>query len=322
MDTELMLEMYCCMVRIRRFEEEVERLFLEGEIPGFTHLSIGQEAVAVGSCLALQEDDYITSCHRGHHYAIAKGMELAPMMAELFGKKTGFQSGKGGSMHVSDFDKGMLGGYAIVGGGIPVAAGAALACQMKKLNKIVATFFGDGGINTGAFHEALNVAAVWNLPILFICDNNRWAVSTSIESAVKLKRLSDRAAGYGIPGVTVDGNDVLEVWEAVNKAASRARQGKGPTLIEAQTYRMRGHFIGDPQHTVPREELEQWKKRCPIKRFGAELMRQGILSKEKVELIREEIEKDIQKAIAFARESPFPERDAAFKDVYGTEVLP
>lgn len=322
MDNDLMLEMFRLMVCIRRFEEEARKLFLAGEIPGFIHLSIGEEAVAVGSCLALQQDDYVTCYGRGHHCNIAKGVQLGPLMAEIFGRKTGLQGGKGGSMHVCDFDKNMMGCYAIIGGGLPIAVGVALACQMKKLNRIVVAFFGDGATNTGAFHESLNMAAIWNLPILFICENNRWAVSFPIESAVKLKRLSDRAAGYGMPGVTVDGNDVLAVWDAVRKAASAARQGDGPTLIEAQTYRMAGHYVGDPQPNVPKGEIEKWEKKCPIKSFQAKLMEQGILSERKVKSIYENVEKELEQAIAFARESPFPEPKAAYKDIFSTEVLP
>jgi TPP-dependent pyruvate/acetoin dehydrogenase alpha subunit len=216
----------------------------------------------------------------------------------------------------------MLGGYAVVGAGLPVAVGAALACRMKGWDRIVASFFSDGATNTGAFHEALNVAAVWNLPVVFICDNNRWAVSTPVESTSRLQRISDRAWGYGIPGVTVDGNDVAAVWRAVREAASRAREGKGPTLIEAQTYRMAGHFVGDPERTRPREELEQWRERCPIRRFEHQLMAEGVLSEEKAELVCREIQEEIEKAIAFARGSPFPEPEVALRDVYGTEVLP
>ncbi|MFC1913999.1 thiamine pyrophosphate-dependent dehydrogenase E1 component subunit alpha [Chloroflexota bacterium] len=320
MKDSLKVEMYQRMLRIRKFEETVESLFLKGDIPGFIHLSFGQEAVAVGSCLALRDEDYITSTHRGHHYCIAKGVEMAPMMAELFGKKTGLQGGKGGSMHVSDFDKGMLGGYAVVGAGLPVAIGAALACQMQKSGRIVATFFSDGATNIGAFHESLNVAAIWNLPILFVCDNNRWAVSTPIESTYKLPKISDRACAYGIPGLTVDGNDVVAVWQAVNEAASRARQGGGPTFIEAQTYRMAGHFVGDPERTRPKEQLEKWKEKCPIRTFEEHLIADGTILEKNAELIRKQAQKEIEGAIDYAKESPYPDSEDAFKDLGGMEV--
>jgi pyruvate dehydrogenase E1 component alpha subunit len=316
-DGKALVQMYRTMATIRRFEEEVERLFKAQEIPGFIHLSIGQEAVAVGTCFALKDGDVITSTHRGHHYCIAKGVELKPMMAELFGRKAGLQRGKGGSMHVSDFGRGVFGGYGIVGGGIPVAAGVALACKLQGLETISVAFFSDGACNTGVFYESLNMAAVWNLPMIFMCDNNQWAVQTPVKAMMTVKEISDRAKAHDIPGITVDGNDVVGVYRAAQEAAQRARGGEGPTLINAKTYRIGGHFVGDPEHNRSKEEIEEWRKKGPIRRLGAKLQEEGILNEDDIANLEVQVSSEIEDAIDFARRSPLPEPEEALQHVFG-----
>lgn len=315
-DAQMQVEMYRRMVKIRRFEERVEVLFKATEIPGFIHLSIGQEAVAVGTCLALQDGDAVTSTHRGHHYCIAKGVDIKLMMAELYGRKTGLQRGKGGSMHVSDFSKGVFGGYGIVGGGIPIAAGIALACKLKRLPTIAVAFFSDGACGTGIFYESMNMAAIWDLPMIFVCDNNQWAVSTPAKAMMRVEEISDRSKALGMPGVTVDGNDVMAVYHAAHEAAQRARSGGGPTLINAKTYRLGGHFVGDPEHGRSKDEIEEWRKKCPVRRLGEKLQDERILNADDVRAIETEISKEIEDAIDFARRSPNPEPTEALQNVF------
>jgi pyruvate dehydrogenase E1 component alpha subunit len=267
----------------------------------------------------LRKEDYITSTHRGHGHVIAKGGELKYMMAELFGKKTGYCKGKGGSMHIANINIGILGANGIVGGGIPIAVGAALSCKMRKTDQVTTCFFGDDASNTGAFHEGLNLASIHHLPVVFICENNLYGISVPQKQHQAIKDISIRAKAYNMPGITVDGNDVLAVYEASGKAVERARTGEGPTLIECKTYRWRGHHEGDPNRGSryrPAKEVEEWMKKCPIRRFEEGLIKKKILTKEKVKTIREEIEKEIDKAIAFARESPYPNPQDLYEDVY------
>ena len=313
-----MVNMYKIMVTIRLFEGRLPELYATG-FTGLTHLYIGQEAVAAGVCANLRKEDYITSTHRGHGHVIAKGGELKYMMAELFGKKTGYCKGKGGSMHIADIDIGILGANGIVGGGIPIAVGAALSSKMRKTDQVTVCFFGDDASNTGAFHEGLNLASIHHLPVVFICENNLYGISVPQKQHQAIKDISIRAKAYNISGVTVDGNDVLAVYEASGKAVERARTGEGPTLIECKTYRWRGHHEGDPNRGSryrPAEEVEEWMKKCPIRRFEERLIKKKILTEEKLKTIREEIEREIDKAIAFARESPYPNPQDLYEDVY------
>ncbi|MBC7189324.1 pyruvate dehydrogenase (acetyl-transferring) E1 component subunit alpha, partial [Candidatus Aerophobetes bacterium] len=304
------------MLEVRYFEEAAVELFQAGRLPGFLHSYLGEEAVAVGVCSALEKGDYITSTHRGHGHVIAKGASLEKMMAELFGKKTGYCKGKGGSMHIADFSIGVVGATGIVGSGIPIATGVALACKMKKTGQVVACFFGDGASNTGAFHEGLNLASVWDLPVIFVCENNLYAESTPQREHQKIKDVSIRAVSYNMPGVTVDGNDVIAVFNAAKKAVERARKGEGPTLIECKTYRWMGHYIGDPAVYRSREEVEEWKKRCPIKNLKNKLLKEGVFSQEELTGIEEEVKKSIKEAIEFAEKSPVPELKEALEDIY------
>jgi len=318
---EFLLELYQKMLRIRLFEASVVSLFAEGFIPGFVHSYIGEEAVAVGVCSCLNQDDYITSTHRGHGHLIAKGGKVNRMMAELFGKKDGYCKGKGGSMHIADFDIGILGANGIVGGGIATAVGAALSIQMRGTDEVVVCFFGDGATNRGIFHESVNLASIWNVPVIFVCENNLYAISVSQARHMKIKEISRRADSYGIPGVVVDGNDILAVNKVVGKAVSRARKGGGPTLIECRTYRWRGHYEGDPDVAYrSREEVEAWKRRCPILRFKNKLCEMNVLDDEKAKDIERAIEKEIEEAVEYAKKDPFPDELSALEDVYSDLV--
>lgn len=308
--------MYRQMLRIRLFEEQVEQLFKMAEIRGTTHLYIGEEATAVGACSAIERDDYITSTHRGHGHCIAKGGEVKYMMAELYGKSTGYCKGKGGSLHIADLSTGNLGANGIVGGGIPIAVGAGLSISYQEQGKVVLCFFGDGAANTGGFHESINLAAVWNLPVIFICENNLYGMSTPFSEAAKNTNVAERAKAYGIEGCVVDGNDVLAVYEAVKKAADKARNNGGPTLIECQTYRWRGHSKSDPRAYRTREEEKEWREKCPIKRFRKHLIEEEKMTEAEVEKIEREVEDEIERSVEFSKESPFPKPEDALKDVY------
>jgi TPP-dependent pyruvate/acetoin dehydrogenase alpha subunit len=263
--------MYTTMVRIRAFEERVAREFAAGKIPGFVHLYSGEEAIATGVCAALQPHDYITSTHRGHGHLIAKGGKTDRTMAELFGRKTGYNKGKGGSMHIADMDLGILGANGIVGAGLALAGGPALAAQIRETDQVTACFFGDGASNRGTVHEGMNLAAIWKLPVIYVVENNQWAQSSNVSETVKLGNIAERASAYGIPGVTVDGNDVLAVYEAANEAVKRARNGEGPSVVEGKTYRYHGHYEGDPCNYFPDGEIEKWKKKDPIPRLSCEI---------------------------------------------------
>jgi pyruvate dehydrogenase E1 component alpha subunit len=313
------INLYKKMAEIRLFEEKIQDLYARGLVPGSVHLYIGQEAVAAGVCAHLRKEDYITSTHRGHGHLIAKGANLRYMMAELFGRKTGYCKGKGGSMHIADFDLGILGSNGIAGGGIPIAVGAALSSKMRGTDQVTVCFFGDGSSNNGTFHEGLNFASVHRLPVVFICENNLYGISVSQKQHQAIKDISIRSVAYKMPGITIDGNDVLAVYLASGEAIQRARAGEGPTLVECKTYRWRGHYEGDPNQgrryrTV--EEIQAWMKKCPIKRFEEKLIKEKVLTKTKMRRIREEIEKKIVEAVVFANQSPFPDPDDIFEDVY------
>jgi pyruvate dehydrogenase E1 component alpha subunit len=304
------------MWQIRLFEEEVESLFMEGQITGSTHLYIGEEAVAVGACTALRPDDYITSSHRGHGHCIAKGGQLKPMMAELLAKETGYCRGKGGSMHIADLELGILGANGIVGGGIPLATGAALASVIKESDQVTLCFFGDGAANQGGFHESANLAAVWRLPVVYICENNLYAMTTPARQHLSVTDIAPRANAYGFPGVTVDGQDVLAVYEATVEAVDRARRGEGPTLIECKTYRYKGHYIGDPIVYRTKDEVDEWRVRDPILIFQAHLEDRGLMDARTASALRAEVADDVRDAVRFAMDSAEPPMDALWQDVY------
>ncbi|MGQ9538500.1 MAG: pyruvate dehydrogenase (acetyl-transferring) E1 component subunit alpha [Candidatus Bathycorpusculaceae bacterium] len=311
-----LVEMYKLMVKIRLFEEKVFELYAQNLVPGTIHLYTGQEAVAVGVCSALRKDDYITSTHRGHGHCIAKGADIKRIMAEILGKETGYCKGKGGSMHIADFSIGMLGATAVVGAGIPIAVGAGLSIKLRKTSQVAACFFGDGASNQGTFHEGINMAAIWQLPVIFVCENNLYAMGTRQSRVMKIENIANRAAAYGIPGAVVDGNDVLAVYEAASSAVERARRGEGPTLIECKTYRHRGHSRVDSAKYRPREEVEAWLAKDPIKRLRERLLQSNVLTEVEIQLMDKEISTEIEEAVKYAMESPYPEPEEALEDVY------
>jgi TPP-dependent pyruvate/acetoin dehydrogenase alpha subunit len=303
-------------VLLRRHEERVNELYLQGKIPSTLHLYIGQEAVATGVCANLRVDDYVLSTHRPHGHALAKGMEPRRLMAELFAKSSGCCRAKGGSMHIGDISKGIVPAIAIVGGNVPIAAGIGLAAKMKKTDCVAACFFGDGATNEGAWHEGLNVAAIWDLPVIFVCENNLYAASTPISNSFRIENIADRAAAYGMPGVIVDGNDVLAVYRASRQAIERARQGGGPTLLECRTYRQCGHSRSDPRTYRSREEEATWKERDPIVLFRQWLLAQPGFSASQLEETDREVEAVIDEAIAFAESGPEPQPADLYADVF------
>lgn len=311
------LDLYRRMVLIRQFELRAINERKSGLIPGFIHACIGQEATAVGACAALNADDVITSTHRGHGHLIAKGGDPKYMMAELAARSTGYCGGKGGSLHMTDFDLGILGANGIVAGGIPMAVGAALAFQMRKQPRVALAFFGDGAVNEGAFHEAANLAGLWKLPVIFLCENNLYGEGTPQHKQAPVADLSLRAAGYAFPGVVVDGNDVLAVYEATKAAAERARAGGGPTFVEGKTYRHRGHYEGDPTIYRSKEEVELWKQRCPVAYFGQRLLDEGIAVQADLDAIEAAVKHELDNAVAFAASSPAPAPETALAGVYG-----
>ena len=313
---EKLSEMYKKMLEIRYFEEKVFELYGQNLVPGTIHLYAGEEAVAVGVCSGLRKDDYITSTHRGHGHCIAKGADLKRTMAEILGKKTGYCKGKGGSMHIADFNIGMLGATAVVGAGLPIAVGAGLSAKLRKTDQVVACFFGEGASNQGTFHESINMASAWSLPVIFVCENNLYAMGTRQSRIMNIENIADRAAAYGIPGVTVDGNDVLAVFEASQKAVDQARSGAGPTLIECKTYRHKGHSRVDPAKYRPKEEVEQWLANDPLKRFRTTLQQNENFSQAEVQKIEENVAAEIEQAVKFAVESPYPAPEEALEDVY------
>jgi acetoin:2,6-dichlorophenolindophenol oxidoreductase subunit alpha len=304
------------MWKIRKFEEAVDDLFARGLMHGTMHLSIGQEASAAGATSALEEGDYITSTHRGHGHCIGKDADITKMMAELLGKETGYCRGRGGSMHIADVETGNLGANGIVAGSIPIAAGAALALRMKGSDRVVLCFFGDGALNEGGFHEAANLAAIWNLPVVFLAENNKYGMSMDWKRATALKKLSDRSGGYGFEGVTVDGNDVLEVRRTVAEAVSKARSGRGPTLVESVTYRWKGHSKSDQNRYRTRDEISEWREGDPIRRFAALAVHRGWMGEDETAAVEREAVEIVDVAIEAAKAGPDPSLSGIEEEVY------
>ena len=315
MEKGLMVESYRKMVLIRKFEMCASKLFAQNKLPGFLHLYVG-EAVATGVCSALEVTDYITSTHRGHGHLIAKGGDVKKMMAELFAKETGYCKGKGGSMHISDRDKGILGANGIVGAGIPIANGAAFASKYKGDGRVAVSFFGDGAANRGTFHEALNMAAAFKLPAVFVCENNLFAISVCARYHMAISDISDRAAAYGMPGYSIDGNDVELVYETTKAAVERARRGEGPTLIECKTWRHRGHYEGDPDDYRTAEEKAAWMQKDPIERLAKRLIEEGICTQAELDAIASDADKLLAEAIDEAEAAPVPSVSALMADIY------
>ena len=323
-DKGLLMEMLRRMLRIRYLEEEVIRMVERGEMIGAAHSYIGEEAVAVGACLALRDDDWMTGTHRSHGHPIAKGGDPNKAMAELLGKRTGMCKGKGGSMHLADFSVGILGESGILGSSIPTAVGAALGSKLQGNDRVAVAFFGDGASNEGAFHESLNLAAVWKLPVIFLCENNQYAVTSSFKVMVATENISDRAAAYDIPGVLVDGQDAIAMYEAMSEAVARARAGQGPSLIEGRTYRYHDHSLGLGRivRVTYREdeEVEQWKQRDPIDIHTQRLISQNIATQAEIDQLDGEVKKQIEDALEFARQSPYPDPSELFDDMFANPI--
>jgi TPP-dependent pyruvate/acetoin dehydrogenase alpha subunit len=314
---ESLTSLYERMLLIRRFEERVAKLFAEGELPGFVHLYVGEEAIAVGVCSTLRDDDFITSTHRGHGHVIAKGGDVRRMMAELYGKSTGYCKGKGGSMHITDMNVGMLGANGIVCGGVPIAVGAAYgAAKIRGKDQVAVAFFGDGATNEGAFHEALNMASAWKLPAVFVCENNLFGVGTRLGRISPSENVLMRASAYGIAATSVDGNDVLAVREAAAEAVARARKGDGPSFLECKTWRHRGHFEGENPTYWDEDERQRWLAKDPVKRFGERLIGAGLVVQAELEKLDSEVRARIDEAVSFAEESPYPAPEDALDDLY------
>jgi pyruvate dehydrogenase E1 component alpha subunit len=315
-ESSVLQDMLRTMVRIRLFEERVLADYLARKVPGFTHSYLGEEAVATGVCAALQRDDYVTSTHRGHGHAIAKGVGLDAMMAELYGKATGVCGGRGGSMHIADFSLGMLGANGIVGGGFGIAAGAALSAVFRGSPQVAVCFFGDGGINKGTFHEALNFAAVRRLPVVYVCENNQFAQYTAVERTTPIQDLSIRAVAFGMPGIRVDGNNVLEVHAASRDAVDRARRGEGPSLIVCETYRFQGHSVGDAEVYRTREEVAARKRLDPIPRYEAWLIEQGVLDETQRAAVWSQVAAEVEESVEYALASPEPDPATATQELF------
>lgn len=316
-DRDILRSLLETMMKIRQFELAVEKNFQMGHIYGTAHLAIGQEAVAAGSIKALKETDFITSNFRGHGHCIAKGADLRLMMAEIFGRETGYCKGKGGSMHIADLSKGNLGANGIVAGSVGIATGAALAAKKMKTNQIVICFSGDGSVNQGIWHESVNMASIWNLPVIYLCENNQYGMGMKISRAINLDKISDRARGYNIKGLTINGNDVLEVYETVSSIAEKVRNGVGPVLLECITYRIRGHSLRDAQRYRPKGEAKEWlTKYCPIERFKKYLLKENILNSTEIEEVAKNVIIEIDDAVKFALDSPFPDISKVTEDIY------
>jgi len=320
MDKKTMKKVHEIMLTIRKFEECALKLFEENKLRGSVHLSIGQEAVAAATGVYLRDEDYITSTHRGHGHAIAKGARADKAMAELMGKKTGYCEGRGGSMHIAEVEKGNLGANAIVGGGVPHAAGAALSAKIRGTDQVAVSYFGDGAANEGIFHETLNMASLWKLPVIFVCENNQFGLSTPQSKACSVEDIAVRATAYDMAGEVVDGNDVFAVEKAFLKAVKRAKAGEGPTLLEMKTYRWKGHWTGDPEVYRTREDVEAWKKKCPIIRLEKHMVEKGVMSEEEVAKKHEEIDELIRQAEDFALSSPEPDPATVLENVYYEEA--
>jgi pyruvate dehydrogenase E1 component alpha subunit len=317
--TERALGLLRTMLLIRAFEEKADELFAQGRVHGTMHLSIGQEAVAAGVCGALRPEDYILSTHRGHGHCLAKGADVRLMMAEFLGKETGYCRGRGGSMHIADVSSGNLGANGIVAGGLPIATGVGLSIQLRRSAQVCVAFFGDGAANEGAFHESLNLAAIWRLPVLFVCENNQYAMSMPVARSMNVERISQRAGAYGMPGETVDGMNVLAVFEAAAAAVDRARRGGGPTLLECVTYRYKGHSKSDTQRYRAKGEVEEWRARDPIARFVALLTDEGVLAGETARRLEAEARAAIDEALRFAEASPDPDPSTLLEGVSADE---
>ncbi|MBU4294151.1 MAG: thiamine pyrophosphate-dependent dehydrogenase E1 component subunit alpha [Actinobacteria bacterium] len=313
---EMLLAMYGTMYRIRKFEEATEKWYAAGLIPGFVHLYIGEEAVATGVCSALGKDDYITSTHRGHGHLIARGGDVKLMMAELFAKKTGYCKGKGGSMHICDLSLGIIGSNGIVGAGLPIATGVGFASKMRGNGQVCACFFGDGASNRGTFHESINMASILKLPVIFVCENNLYGISGCVRETMNISDISIRATSYGIPGIKIDGNDVLAVYHTTRAAVEHARSGGGPILIEAKTWRQCGHWQGDPDNYRNPAECKAWLEKDPIERFEDIIIKKGIASKSEIKNIQDKEIEAINSAVEFAKQSPKPDPEDLYTDVF------
>lgn len=309
---KLASEMYSSMYKIRRFEEEVFEFYKNGQMAGLAHLYIGEEAVAAGACAAIKEHDYIGSTHRGHGHLVARGADMGRMMAEILGKETGYSKGKGGSMHIMAMDLGILGANGIVGGGIPTATGAAYSAKYRGTDQVALSFFGDGASNEGTFHECINMAAAWDLPIVYIIENNLYGITVDSRRVTKEHDLAKRAIGYGIPGYTIDGSDVEKVYETVLKAVTHARQGKGPSIVECKTYRYFGHNVSDNCAYRPKCELEIWKKKDAMSSFKEK----GYLSEDEIKSLEKSIDAQIEDAVKFALDSPYPKASELMEDIF------
>ena len=318
----LLTDIYYVMKQIRLFEETAFRFFQENKLRGSVHLCIGQEAICSSVIALLNDGDYITSTHRGHGHGIAKSRDLKSAFSELMGKETGFCHGRGGSMHICDLARGNLGANAIVGGGLPIAVGGALAQKMRKQNNVTVSFFGDGTSNQGTFHEALNLASVWKLPVIFVCENNGFGISVPVEQSTSVKDIGVRAVSYDMPGFIIDGNDVLAVLDTFSKCKERALNGEGPSLIECKTYRWKGHWTGDPEVYRTREEVESWMKKCPIKRMRAYLLDNKISTKEELENIDIKAQAEVDEAAQFALNAPEPDPAHVMDGMYVEGAYP
>jgi pyruvate dehydrogenase E1 component alpha subunit len=317
LEKERLISIFETMNKIRKFEEKALQLFEQNKLRGSVHLYIGQEAIASTVCSLLRDTDYITSTHRGHGHCIAKGAELGKAMAELMGKATGYCKGRGGSMHIADLTKGNMGANAIVGGGIPIAVGGALAAKYKGTDQVAVAFFGDGASNIGTFHESINLASVWKLPVIFICENNLYGISCHVRQSTSVVDIgTSRGPGYNIPGYSADGNDVFAINELMEKAIARAKAGEGPTLLELKTYRWSGHWTGDPQVYRTKEEVNEWKKKCPIKKFKEYLISNKILTSTECDAIEQDAYNQVEEAAKFALESPEPDPASVMDDVF------
>ena len=305
LDNDRLAEMLKLMYTIRQFEEKAKELFRQGLIYGALHSYVGQEAVAVGACMAIGKDDFVVSTHRGHGHCIAKGADPKRMMAELLGRETGYSKGRGGSMHIFSPEEGLLGGNGIVGGGLPIALGAAFSAQYRGSGQVTLCFFGEGAASQGTFHEAMNLASLWRLPAIYICENNLYAATTPVSDSAPIENIGDRASAYGCPGRVVDGNDVLSVYEAVQEAVTRAKTGEGPTLIECKTFRFYPHCMVIPEHRS-KDEVEEWKRKDPILRFEKRLLEDNVIVPDEQEKVKREVENAIEEAVDFAKESPYP----------------
>ncbi|MGH8638545.1 MAG: thiamine pyrophosphate-dependent dehydrogenase E1 component subunit alpha [Burkholderiales bacterium] len=317
-ETPDLVEMLRKMMLIREFDELAIKLRSAGKIYGTVHPYVGQEAIAVGVCANLANADRVTSTHRGHGHCIAKGADIKRMMAELFGRVDGYCKGKGGSMHIADFSIGMLGANGIVGGGLPIATGAALAAQLDGKGNVAVCFFGDGAVSEGEFHEALNISSVWALPIVFVCENNQYAANNAVQVQHTAPDLAAHASAYGIPGASIDGNDVLAVYDAIRTAVDRARTGEGPSLVECKTYRWYFHAMRNapPPETRPAAEIAAWKARDPIARFATDLVERGLVTPAELDRLKQQIEAELHAAVAFAEASPFPDAGDLLVDMY------